>query len=125
MPDIKKVVVADDESNLGLLTKMVLESAGLEVTLTSNGQEAFEACQKIKPDLLVSDYLMPQLNGVELCKKIKLDQSLQNVRIILMSALTDQTSDQNFKTCGADAFLAKPFGAQELKQLSHQLLKGS
>jgi len=71
--EVKTILVADDESHILNVVSLKLRNAGFRVVTARDGQEAFEMAQAEKPDLLITDYHMPQLSGIELCQKLKQD----------------------------------------------------
>src|SRR5580692_265856 len=75
----KKILVADDESHILHVVSLKLRNAGFEVLTAADGQEALELAQSERPDLLITDYHMPQLSGLELCQKLKQDPATARI----------------------------------------------
>lgn len=107
-----KILLAEDESSLGMIVKESLESRDFKVFLTENGEEAYKVYQKEKPDILVLDVMMPKKDGFTLAKEIRLEN--KNIPIIFLTAKS-QTSDviEGF-THGGNDYLKKPFSMEEL-----------
>jgi PAS domain S-box-containing protein len=102
------LVVDDDEENLYLL-RMLLEGQGFAVDLANNGAEALEKARQDPPDLIVSDILMPVMDGFALCRQWKADDCLSRVPFVFYTATyTDRRDEQLALDLGADAFIIKP-----------------
>ncbi len=106
---MKRVLVVDDhEENLYLL-RVLLESQGYVVDLARNGAEALETARERPPDLIVSDILMPVMDGFALCRTWKADEDLRDVPFVFYTATyTDPRDERLAKDLGADAFITKP-----------------
>jgi signal transduction histidine kinase len=107
------LIVDDTPANLGLLSEM-LKSAGYSVRPAPTGRLALQAAQNLPPDLILLDINMPEMNGFEVCRKLKEDDQLKTIPVLFISALTD-TADKvkAFKTGGVD-YITKPFQAEEV-----------
>lgn len=118
----KKIVIADDENNLLLLLRMILEEAGYTVFSACDGVEALALCQTQNPDLVITDYMMPRKNGLELCREMQADAQLQKIPVILSSALSDQGVARQGQDLGVKSYLSKPFSAGDLKKTVSAIL---
>jgi putative two-component system response regulator len=108
------VLVADDEeSNRELMTEL-LSLEGFEVVAVPNGVAALDELNKIHPDLILLDVLMPQLNGIEVCRRIKINPETFLIPVILTTSLTDKQDRINGIQVGADDFLSRPIDRTEL-----------
>ena len=116
MTSSKKIVIAEDEANLLLLLKIILTEAGFTVFCAKDGVEAFEFCKSEQPDLLITDYMMPRKNGLELCRDLKAESQLSKIPVIMCSALTDQGLQKDSRDLGVLQYLSKPFSAAVLKE---------
>jgi DNA-binding response OmpR family regulator len=112
------ILIVDDEQPLRELLADVLETDGHRVMMAGNGREALTIVARDRPDLVVSDVMMPLLNGVGLCRQIKADLATASVPVILMSSVGPHVVDG----WGADAFLKKPFDLNEVERLVRMLL---
>ena len=112
------ILIVDDEQTLRELLADVLETEGHRVMMAGNGREALTIVARDRPDLVVSDVMMPLLNGVGLCRQIKADPSTASVPVILMSSVGPRVVDGS----GADAFLRKPFDLDEVETIVRRLL---
>jgi CheY-like chemotaxis protein len=98
------LVVDDEEPVVDLLTDM-LEDEGHTVISAFNGRAALEMVERRAPDLIISDVMMPFVDGIQLCKRLREEHDPRSLPIILMSAALPP----DLSTCGANAFLGKPF----------------
>jgi DNA-binding response OmpR family regulator len=117
MSKSKKVVVVDDDLKTTTLAEKVLTLSGFQVLSADDGKKGLELVKKEKPDLLICDLLLPGIHGVELCRLVKQDPELDNVKVITMSAVYNESSYRLEMDCNADAFLEKPFGMEDLERL--------
>ena len=82
----KTILVADDESHILHVVSLKLRNAGFRVITANDGQEAYEIALQERPDLLITDYHMPQLSGLELCQKLKQDPATREIPAIMLTA---------------------------------------
>jgi DNA-binding response OmpR family regulator len=118
----KSILIVDDEK----LTRAKLQRdavlAGYEVIVASNGQEALQKIEEVTPDLIVVDLVMPDMNGFETCRRIRINELTKKTPIIVVSALQSETDVADAKSSGADAYLIKPVKTEEfVKQLKEFL----
>src|SRR3989442_3251586 len=105
------VLVADDEKNILQLARMYLQAEGFTVETASNGGEALEKVRQAKPDLLVLDLMMPEVDGWEVCRRLRKESDLP---IIVPAARGDDVDKIVGLELGADDYMTKPFNAREL-----------
>jgi two-component system, cell cycle response regulator len=111
-----KILIAEDDASSRLLLLRVLTAWGHEVVATSNGAEAWEALQSDRTlRLAILDWLMPQMDGVEICARVKAQNSMSPPYLILLTALDDKESLAAGLDAGADDFLSKPYDPLELR----------
>jgi CheY-like chemotaxis protein len=104
------LVVDDEEPILGILAE-VIEEMGHQVLCAMNGREALALIRSTPPDLVLTDVMMPYLNGLDLCRAIKTDRSTAHIVVLLMSAVpVDRRGELN-----ADGFIHKPFSLEEVE----------
>ena len=108
---LKHIFVVDDEVNIRELIKKYLEKEGYKVTLFSNGERVFSELERLKPNLIVLDIMMPGIDGLDLCKKIRTKSDLP---IIFVSARDEEFDRILGLELGADDYLSKPFSPREL-----------
>ena len=109
-----KILIADDEPPNRELLRALLSPQGYELIFAVNGADAVEKAQQSRPDLILLDVMMPELNGWEACIKIRSYPELAEIPIVMITALDDRTSRLRGLDAGADDFLTKPFDREEL-----------
>jgi two-component system alkaline phosphatase synthesis response regulator PhoP len=119
------ILIADDDLEIQELLKFTLENEGYQVISTSDGEEAIRKIYEMKPDLVILDVLMPKYNGFEICEKIRNDESISYLPIIMLSSLSQIKDRITGIKLGADEYLTKPFEPLELVARVERLLKRS
>ena len=111
----RKVLLVDDDNELvELMTKVLEEDGRFEVRVASNGFDAGMMVKEYRPDIIVLDVMLPDINGKEVCHRVRADPAMEDVRIICISGLIEEDKVQELKLAGADAFLPKPFDVDVL-----------
>lgn len=109
-----EILVVEDSPTQAELIKHLLKKQNYEVTVCANGSEALEFMHKQKPSLVISDILMPVMDGHELCNVIKNDAALKDIPVILLTVLSDMAEINKGFKLGADAYLTKPYNEEYL-----------
>ncbi|MDA8387353.1 MAG: response regulator [Nitrospiraceae bacterium] len=104
-----RILIVEDSPTQAEGLKHVLEHNGYNATVARNGREALAHMRSRGPDLVISDIVMPEMDGFALCKKIKTDEDLGNIPVILLTALSDAGDVLKGLECGADNFITKPY----------------
>ncbi len=112
-----EILIAEDSHTQAEYLKKVLAKYKYHVTVTHNGEEALTSLKKQKPDIVLSDVVMPELDGYKLCQKIKANSHLSDIPVILLTTLSEPQDIIKGLECGADHFITKPFKEDFL--LSH------
>ncbi len=111
----RKAVVVDDDEELVELIKDALESDGrFEVRVANNGFDAGMIVKEYRPDVIVLDVMLPDINGKEVCQRIRSDSTLDDVKIICISGMVEADKVDELKKAGANDFLQKPFEVEAL-----------
>ncbi|MFO1352820.1 MAG: SpoIIE family protein phosphatase [Gammaproteobacteria bacterium] len=110
-----KVLVVDDSEDILSLLCMILENWGYEVIAASDGQEAWEIVQRGGIQLVISDWLMPRMDGVEFCHRVRSTSFDHYIYLILLTSLSDTTALVKGLNAGANDFMVKPFQPEELQ----------
>jgi DNA-binding response OmpR family regulator len=119
----RKALVVDDDEELVELIRDVLESDGrFEVRVANNGFDAGMMVKEYRPDIIVLDVMLPDINGKEVCQRVRHDASLDDVKIICISGMVEQDKVSDLKEAGANEFLQKPFEIEKLVELMCMLL---
>jgi DNA-binding response OmpR family regulator len=105
------VLIADDEKNIVQLARMYLTSEGFSVESAANGREALDKVRQVKPDLVILDLMMPDVDGWEVCRRLRKEG---DVPIIMLTARDDDVDKIVGLELGADDYVTKPFNAREL-----------
>jgi two-component system alkaline phosphatase synthesis response regulator PhoP len=121
--EVKTILVADDESHILNVVSLKLRNAGFRVVTARDGQEAFEMAQAEKPDLLITDYHMPQLSGIELCQKLKQDPATSMIPAIMLTARGYQLEPSDTEQSGILRMLSKPFSPRQLLTTVNEVLE--
>lgn len=113
---MKKILLVEDEIELRDNIRLLLESEGYKVTLAENGLDALKVIEKDNPDLIISDIMMPFMNGYELFDTVKEDLKTKIIPFIFLTAKSDKHSIRYGMNLGADDYLTKPFTQEDLLQ---------
>jgi two-component system alkaline phosphatase synthesis response regulator PhoP len=108
----KKILIVDDEPSISMLIEFNLKLAGYDVHCVFDGESVFEALKTFQPDLIVLDYMMPKMDGMEVIKRLR--EQKNQVPVLMLTALQDISERIVFFDYGADDFMTKPFSPQEL-----------
>jgi len=119
----KTILVADDESHILHVVSLKLRNAGFNVVTARDGQEAFELATQQHPDLLITDYHMPQLSGIELCQKLKQDPATSSIPAIMLTARGYQLEPGDTEKSGILRMLSKPFSPRQLLATVNEVLE--
>jgi DNA-binding response OmpR family regulator len=109
-----KVLAVDDEPDVLGLVETKLQKAGFQVSIASNGQEAVDKALREKPDLILLDVMLPKLDGLSACTRIKQEMGEDAPIIILLTARGQEADVVEGLSCGADDYMVKPFAPREL-----------
>lgn len=120
-----KILVVDDEEDILDLMRYNLEREGFEVVLARDGVEALEKAEAEEPDLLILDIMMPRLDGIEVCRRLRQDAHLRQTPILMLTALSEEDDHVKGLDVGADIYLAKPVSIPVLLSQTKALLRGA
>jgi CheY-like chemotaxis protein len=119
----KTILVADDETHILHVVSLKLRNAGFVVITARDGQEALEMAQLEKPDLIITDYHMPQLSGLELCQRLKQDPGTSAIPAIMLTARGYQLDPADTEQSGILRMLSKPFSPRQLLTTVNEVLE--
>ena len=124
MSDKTRVLLVDDEPSIVKMVGKRLEVEGFDVTVAMDGQEGLKKAQNEVPDVIILDLMLPKLNGYEVCTMLKQDARYQKIPVVLFTAKAQEKDEKIGMECGANAYVRKPFRAQELIEKIRSLIGG-
>lgn len=110
----KKILAVDDEKHIVRLVQINLQKAGYDVSIASNGREALESVASNRPDLIVMDVMMPEMDGFAALQKLKDNPETKDIPVIMLTAKAQDADVFKGWQSGADLYLTKPFNPSEL-----------
>jgi CheY-like chemotaxis protein len=122
MSNNKTILVADDESHILNVVSLKLTNAGFTVFTAVDGQEALELATAQRPDLLITDYHMPQLSGLELCQRLRQNPSTMGIPTIMLTARGYNLEPSDTEQNGINRMLSKPFSPRQLLATVNEML---
>ncbi len=117
------ILVADDESHILNVVSLKLTNAGYRVLTARDGQEALEMALAERPDLLITDYHMPQLSGLELCQRLRQTEATAKIPAILLTARGYNLDPEDTERSGIKVMIAKPFSPRQLLATVQEMLQ--
>ncbi len=121
----KKILIVDDEAHIRMLIEQTLEDLeedGVEFLTAENGEIALEMIQNERPQLVFLDVMMPKMNGMDVCKKVKKELALPGIYIALLTAKGQELDRQKGQEVGADVYMTKPFDPEMILQKARDVL---
>jgi DNA-binding response OmpR family regulator len=110
----KKILVVDDEKDMLFMLRFRLEAEGYAIITAEDGIEAYSKIIEEKPDLVLLDILLPGIDGLQLCRKLKDNQDTVRIPVIMLTASNVQEVGRKCSEAGADGYLKKPFDSLDL-----------
>ena len=121
----KTILVVEDEENLSMLIEYNLNKVGYKSIIASDGEQAMDRLKESKFDLVILDWMIPKLSGIEVCRRIRGNSDFNSLPIIMLTALGDENDKIRGLDTGADDYLTKPFSFPELIARIKALLRRS
>ena len=121
----KKILIVDDEAHIRLLLEQTLDplvDEGVELLTASNGGEALDLITKERPELVLLDVMMPVMNGFDVCKRVKGDESLSSTFVMMLTAKGQELDRVTGAEVGADLYLTKPFDPDDVLRRAASVL---
>lgn len=116
------ILAAEDDPNILISIAFLLNSAGYSVATANSGNRAWEILQKNIPDLAVLDVMLPAIDGLELCRRIRATAGLESTKVLMLSARGRDTEIRAGLQLGADAYITKPFSTRDFLETVARLL---
>jgi DNA-binding response OmpR family regulator len=119
----KKVLVIDDEPFILMMVEDKLQRAGFEVVTLNESINAVNVVEKERPDLIILDWMMPEVSGIELCRKLKSEPDLTSIPIFMLTAKGQEEDEKLGFKCGVTRYITKPFSPKALLEMVQEELK--
>ena len=117
------VLVVDDSPSQREMIATLLKTIGIQVTVASNGEEGLKSLDSFLPDLVITDVVMPKMNGYEFCRKIKSNPATEHIPVLMCTSKGEEFDRYWGMKQGADAYIAKPFKPDDLNEAVQKLLQ--
>ena len=117
------ILIIDDESKIRLITRLMLENWGHLVIEAEDGEAGLAMLETERPDLILLDIMLPGMSGWIVCAKIKGDDSLKDIPVIIFTVRASDEDRELSRDCGAEAYLSKPFDMKSLQRTVESVLK--
>lgn len=121
----QKLLIVDDEAHIRMLLEQTLEELedeGVNFFTAQNGEEALEIIKEEKPQLVFLDVMMPKMNGMEVCRKVKVEMKVNNIFIVLLTAKGQELDRLKGQEVGADLYMTKPFDPEVILNKAKEVL---
>ena len=121
----KKILIVDDEAHIRMLIEQTLEELedeGVEFLTAENGEVALDVIREENPQLVFLDVMMPKLNGMEVCRRVKMEEGKKDIYIVLLTAKGQEADKQKGLDVGADVYMTKPFDPERLLEKAKEVL---
>ncbi len=121
----QKILIVDDEAHIRMLIEQTLEELedeGVEFLTAENGEIALEIIQEEKPNLVFLDVMMPKMNGMEVCRRVKKELGMEAVYIVLLTAKGQELDRLKGQEVGADVYMTKPFDPEVILNKAKEVL---
>lgn len=119
------LLLAEDDPDIQLVARMALKRGGWTVAVANNGVEALAAVRTAPPDVVLLDWMMPEMDGLEVCRQLKADAATASIPVIFLTARSQESEIQRGLALGASGYITKPFDAITLAAQVRDLLDGS
>jgi two-component system phosphate regulon response regulator PhoB len=117
----KKILIIEDDEYIGELLNYLFDlKDGFETTIVADGMKACETAREIMPDIVFLDYMLPNMDGLEICRRLKRKDQTKQIPVVLMSS-SAQLNDSTGRAAGADYFIAKPFTMTDVLNIIESL----
>ena len=118
----KKVLIVEDEESLLRLESILLASRGYDVKGVMDGPSALKAVADMKPDLVLLDIMLPQIDGLEVCRQIKVNEATRHILVVMLTAKKSNEDLVKGEQAGADGYITKPFKSAVIVETINSLL---
>jgi len=119
---VSKVIVIDDEPFILMMIEDKLKKAKIDVVTLKESKNALEIVRKEKPDLIILDWMMPELSGIDLCRQLKSDPELSGIHIFMLTAKGQDADEHMGLQCGVERYITKPFSPKSLLEMVQETI---
>ncbi|AJE03681.1 response regulator transcription factor [Geobacter pickeringii] len=120
----KKILIVEDEESLLKLESILLSSRGYDVTGVLDGIAALEQIDVVKPDLVILDIMLPEMDGFEVCRRIKANPATSHIPVVMLTAKKSGQDQKKGLDAGAAAYVTKPFKSARIMEIIQGLIAG-
>ena len=110
----KEILIVDDEPGVVVALQFLLEQQGYNVLVAKRGEDALDLIYKYKPDLVILDIMLPGIDGYEVCEIVRLNPDYRDIKILFLTARSNEVEIAKGLALGADAYITKPFSTTSL-----------
>jgi CheY-like chemotaxis protein len=118
-----KILIVDDTETMRLFERMLLSGQGYDLDMAENGSEALKKIGEFKPDLVLLDIMMPVMDGIECCRKIKSNEETKQIKVVIVTTKSEYGKVKEAFAAGCDDYVTKPINREELLSKMSELLK--
>lgn len=119
---MSKVIVIDDEPFILMMIEDKLKKAGLDVVTVRDSRSAVEVIGREKPDLVILDWMMPEVSGIDICRVLKQDDALKQIPVFMLTAKGQDADEQLGRQIGVERYITKPFSPKMLLEMVRETL---
>lgn len=119
---MSKVIVIDDEPFILMMIEDKLRKAKIDVTTLRDSRNALDVIRRNMPELIILDWMMPELSGIDLCKMIKADPQLKDIPIFMLTAKGQDSDEEQGYQCGVSRYITKPFSPRSLLAMVQEII---
>lgn len=121
---MRKLLIVDDEDGVRALVRMTLDSINYEIMEAADGEEALKLVKEFRPDLVLLDVMLPDVSGLEVCRRLKADPCLSSTTVVMLTARAQSSDVGDAEAAGADGYFTKPFSPIALTRRVEDVLGG-
>ena len=118
-----KILIADDEQNILISLEFLMKREGYDVVVVRDGQQAFDAIVRDRPDLVLMDVMMPVKSGFDVCQEVRATDGIRDTPILMLTAKGRDTDVEKGMAMGATAYMTKPFSTREMARKVREMLE--
>lgn len=108
------ILVVEDDADVAGLIQLRLTASGHDVSIAADGEAGVSAAHAVRPDLVILDWMMPRLSGIQVCERLRADGAFAGTKIVMLTARAQESDIERAYSAGADDYITKPFSPREL-----------